>query len=138
VANWMGVVSAEHVRQGVRLGIAQIAHGKRGPLARLMQGDGFVYYSPRESLRDARSTLQAFTAIGVVPDNELWQADEGDFLPWRRRLDYDTTARVAPLAELRDQLELTASPSWGMVLRRGLVPLSDHDFALIPAAMTTP
>ncbi len=29
---WLGVVSREHVRRGVELGIAQVNHGKRTPL----------------------------------------------------------------------------------------------------------
>lgn len=36
---WLGVVSAEHVRRAVDLGIAQIGHGKRAGLARMKAGD---------------------------------------------------------------------------------------------------
>jgi len=133
---WLGVASAEHVRHGVSLGIAQIGHGKRGGLAKMQSGDGLAYYSPRESLTDPKPTLQAFTAIGYVPDDTIWQADEGDFQPWRRRLAYVEGAAPVALDTIRDHLELTAQPNWGYSLRRGLIEISEHDFRVIEAEMT--
>src|SRR5664280_67128 len=97
---WLGVVSREHVQRGVGLGIAQIGHGKRGGLDRMRPGDWLIYYSPRVSL-GSKEPLQAFTAIGRVADEEVWQADEGDFKPWRRRVDYDAGAVETPLQSLR-------------------------------------
>jgi hypothetical protein len=63
------------------------------------------------------------------------QIHEGDFKPYRPSADYDTTARPVPLAELRDRLHLTSQPNWGYQLRRGLVPLDDHDIDVIREAM---
>jgi EVE domain len=133
---WLGVVSRDHVRRGVEEGIAQIGHGKSTGLQRMGPGDGFVYYSPRDAYPKG-APLKAFTAVGRVADDEVWQADEGDFKPWRRRIDYERAAAEVPIAELNDRLELTAKPNWGYALRRGLVELSAADFALIHAAMTT-
>lgn len=130
---WLGVVSADHVRRAVALGIAQIGHGKKGGLVRMGAGDLLVYYSPRDTIGGA--PLQQFTAIGRVADDEVWQADEGDFRPWRRRVDYRTEARPVPIGSVRDDLELTAGPNWGYQLRRGLVPLSDHDATVLTTAM---
>jgi hypothetical protein len=135
VTAWLGVVSAEHVARGVALGIAQVNHGNRGPLARMGAGDGFVYYSPRRSLRDGEP-VRAFTAVGVLADDELWQGDEGDWRPWRRRVHYAPSGTPVPIADLRGRLELTTEPNWGYRLRRGLIPLSDSDFVLIHHAMT--
>ena len=109
---WLGVVSREHVRRGVELAIAQIGHGKRAGLARMQPGDWLIYYSPRTSL-GSREPLQAFTAIGEVCDEEVWQADEGSFKPWRRRVSYDAAAVERPLSELSGSLELTSSPELG-------------------------
>ena len=81
---WLGVVSAEHVRRAVDLGIAQIGHGKRAGLVRMKAGDVLVYYSPVESMGD-RDPLREFTALGVIEEGEIWQADEGCFKPFRRR-----------------------------------------------------
>lgn len=76
--HWIGVVSKDHVKRGVQLGIAQIGHGKRPGLRRKKAGDWLIYYSPRESLTGG-APLQAFTAIGKVADDDIWQEDEGDF-----------------------------------------------------------
>lgn len=132
---WLGVVSREHVGIGVDLGIAQVMHGKRAGLARMAPRDWLVYYSPRTSYPDGEP-LKAFTAIGEVVDSEIWQADQGDFHPFRRRIDYLAPVHAVPVAELQDELDLTSQPNWGYALRRGLIPLSDADFARIRAAMT--
>ncbi|MCU7728125.1 EVE domain-containing protein [Actinoplanes sp. KI2] len=129
---WLGVVCRDHVRRGTQRGIAQLGHGKRDGLARLAAGDWLVCYSPRTSLRGGEP-LQAFTALGVVADDEIWQAHEGDFHPWRRRVEYLPDAVETPIRSL--PLDLTARPGWGVSLRRGLVPLTDDDFARIHAAM---
>ncbi len=131
---WLGVVSANHVQRGVSLGIAQINHGKRTPLARMQENDWLIYYSPKVRM-DGDETLRSFTAIGRLPDNEIWQADEGDFKPFRRRVQYRVDAEQAPVEPLKATLDLTSGPNWGYQLRRGLVPLSDRDFEIIRAAM---
>lgn len=126
---WLGVVSAEHVRRGVGAGIAQIGHGKRAGLARMAEGDILVYYSPTKRLGDPVK-LQHFTALGTVADSEIWQADEGDFKPYRRRIRYESI-RPLPLQEVSSLLDLTADAHWGYQLRRGLVPLTPHDRELL-------
>ncbi|MEV4126201.1 EVE domain-containing protein [Nocardia sp. NPDC049707] len=134
---WLGVVSLEHVRRGVELGIAQVNHGKRTPLERMRPGDGFLYYSPRAGMRSG-APIRSFTAIGTIDDRPVWQADPRDggcFQPWRRAVHYRTDAREIPIDDLRDQLDLTSTSNWGMVLRRGLVELTAHDFAVIAQAM---
>ncbi len=138
MAFWLGIAAAEHVRRGVSLDIAQIGHGKRGGLAKMEPGDGLVYYSPRESLADPKPALQAFTAIGYVSDDMIWQADEGEFQPWRRRITYVEGATPAALSTTRDRLEFSTQPNWGYRLRRGLIELSEHDFRVIEAAMAAP
>jgi hypothetical protein len=129
---WLGVVCRDHVQRGTGLGIAQLGHGRRDGLARLSPGDWLIYYSPRTSLHGGEP-LQAFTAIGQVVDAEIWQADEGDFRPWRRRVAYVPGAVETPIRDL--PLALTAGPNWGYQLRRGLIELSAADFALIQQAM---
>lgn len=131
---WLGVVSADHVQRGVSLGIAQLGHGKRSGLARLRRGDWLIYYSPKTSMRDGEP-LKQFTAIGEVVDDEIWQADEGSFQPFRRRIRYLSDTHPVPVANLR--LDLTSQPNWGYQLRRGLIPLSDGDLEAVRQAMTT-
>lgn len=135
---WLGVVSAAHVRIGVRHGFAQVQHGKRSGLDRLRRGDGFVYYSPAEEMRGS-VPLRAFTALGVVADDESFPAEQvmapgSPFRPFRRLVDYEPVQPLA-LEEVRDRLALTASAHWGYQLRRGLVPLDPRDFALLAGLM---
>lgn len=134
MSDWLGVVSAEHVRRGVALGIAQIGHGRRDGLARMAPGDTLIYYSAQERLGGPRD-VRAFAAVGTIADDEIWQADEGSFRPWRRRVDYASGARPVPIAALQDELDLTSGPGWGATLRRGLVALTPRDAARILDAM---
>ncbi len=130
---WLGVVCADHVARGVQLGIAQANHGKPGALRRMLPGDGLIYYSPRTSLRDGR-ILQAFTAVGWIANGEPWQADEGQFQPWRRSVNYDDGTPVS-LQLLKPRLHLTQEKNWGYALRRGVIPMAREDFNLIRTAM---
>ncbi|MGO2541351.1 MAG: EVE domain-containing protein [Specibacter sp.] len=134
MSGWLGVVSAEHVRRGVALSIAQIGHGGRGGVARMQAGDTLIYYSPVERLGE-KTRLQQFTALGTVADDEIWQADDGEFTPFRRRVNYIQATPVG-LAEVRTRLHLTAQPNWGYQLRLGIVPLEERDVAVLRAAMT--
>ncbi|MTE12669.1 EVE domain-containing protein [Nocardia aurantiaca] len=133
---WLAVVSRDHVRRGVELGFAQANHGKRSAVERMKAGDGLVYYSPRTGMREGEP-IKSFTAIGTIADGPAWQVEEqgGCFRPWRRAVDYDRTAREVAIDDLRAELDLTSVPNWGMVLRRGLVELTAHDFDVISRAM---
>lgn len=133
IRSWLGVVSRTHVMRGVAGGFAQVCHGKAQPLRRMKQGDFFVYYSPTIEMNGR--PLQAFTAIGQVEDDEVFPFDMGGgFVPFRRRIRY-AQAEDVPLASLRSALDLCAMPNWGMALRRGLLPLTEHDLLLIAQAM---
>lgn len=133
MSGWLAAVSAEHVRRAVALGIAQIGHGKRANLSRMHAGDTLIFYSPVQRLGD-RIPLRHFTALGEIADDEIWQADEGDFKPFRRRVNYADAAPVE-LGSVRDQLHLTAEANWGYQLRQGLVPLDAHDINVLRLAM---
>ncbi len=129
---WLGVVSADHVARAVDLGVAQIGHGQRAGLARMGPGDLLVYYSARETI--GGDLLRAFTAIGRVVDDALWQADEGEFHPWRRKVHYATVKGAVPLTDVQGALDLCRGQNWGHRLRRGLVELSDHDGRVLSEA----
>ncbi len=131
---WLGVVSRQHVHRGVALGIAQIGHGKRAGLDRMRHGDLLAYYSPRDSYPSG-APAKAFTALGHVADDEIYQVDEDGFQPWRRRVDYEPGVIEVPLGVLQPDLDLTRGPHWGHQLRRGIVELSRHDGDLIATAM---
>lgn len=132
---WLAVVQREHVLRAVALGIAQVNHGSKAGMQRMRPGDGVAYYSPKTAYPEG-DPLREFTAIGVVDEGEPWQAEDGDVRPWRRRVLYVEGIRPAPIGSLLDVLELTRGrANWGIILRRGLVELSGHDFAHIAEAM---
>ena len=133
--NWIAVASAEHVRLGGSAGFMQVCHGKSSPLRRIAPGDRVAYYSPTVTFR-GKDKCQSFTRLGIVRAGEPYQADMGGgFCPYRRDVDWFDT-KDAPIAPLLDQLNFTtAKRNWGYQLRFGLFAVSDHDIALIAAAM---
>jgi hypothetical protein len=133
--NWIGVASAEHVRNGRQSGVMQLCHGKAAPLKRAQPGDVIAYYSPTITFR-GKDKCQAFTALGIVRAGEPYPFDMGGgFCPFRRDVDWLET-HDAPIAPLLDALDFTRGRrNWGYQLRFGIFAVSDHDMALIAAAM---
>jgi hypothetical protein len=130
---WLGVVSKEHVMRGFSGGFAQVCHGKKGPLARMKKGDWLVYYSPGS--RMGKSDLKAFTAIGRVADEDVFQFKMSpDFVPYRRKVDY-LEIQEASIEVLKPDLELCQGSSWGYQLRRGLIEITKSDFDKIKKVM---
>jgi EVE domain len=132
---WVAVASADHARRGKELGIMQVNHGKAGPLRRIRAGDGVAYYSPTVTL-GGKDRLQAFTLIGTVKDDRVYQGEMGEgFHAFRRDVTY-AEANEASILPLLDQLELTRGKrNWGYPFRFGLVEISKRDFETIAAAM---
>ena len=132
---WVGVVSREHVQHGVELGIAQLNHGKRAPLARMHQGDWLVYYSPRTSYPEGEP-LQAFTAIGQITSAAPEQVEMlDDFHPYRHSVRY-LSCREVPIREvLADLAFLPDKQHWGARFRFGHLAVSATDFRIISQAM---
>lgn len=135
---WVGVASRDHVTRAVKGGFCQVNHGKAAPLKRMTRGDTILYYSPREEMRGGKP-VQAFTAIGLIDDDEPYQVQQGDdFEPFRRKVDY-FTSHDAPIGPLLSQLALTRDrTSWGILFRRGLFTIVDADYSVIARAMGLP
>ncbi len=132
---WLGVVSRSHVQRGVAGGFMQLCHGKLDPLRRMAEGDRLVMYSPRTEMGGGEP-LQAFTAYGIVGPKDIVQVEMApDFHPFRRAM-YFLEAEEAPIRPLLDRLSFSrGEPNWGMVLRRGQVPLTLQDLEWIARAM---
>lgn len=60
---WIGVASRDHCYKAVALGIAQVCHGKGGPLKKMRRGDGFLYYAPRQVFMQ-KEPCRKFVAMG--------------------------------------------------------------------------
>ena len=136
---WVGVVSKDHVKQGVQLGIGALGHGKRAPLARLSPGDLLFYYSPKRSL-SGREPCQCFTALGRVLDAPIEDvpvpvADFPAARMSRRHVAYLPSVD-APIRPLLPHLAFVANKAhWGATMRRGLIEISHDDAMVIAAAM---
>lgn len=134
---WLIVVSRNHVMNGVRWGIAQANHGKAAPLKRMRVGDGIVYYSPKVEF-EGNEKLQAFTAIGEVTGESVYQFDMGGgFVPYRRDVKYKECIEV-PIQPLIPALTfIKDKTSWGYMFRFGFFEIPKVDFDLIASQMLT-
>ena len=135
VSNWVAVASAEHVATGRALGIMQVGHGKGAPLKRLHAGDRVAYYSPVRVF-GRKDLCQAFTAVGGVRDERVYQGDMGNgFHPFRKDVDW-LPSRDAPIRPLLDVLSFTqGKTNWGYALRFGLLKVTETDMDVIIHAM---
>jgi len=125
---WIIVASEDHVMRGVSLGIAQAGHGKRSGLARMHKGDMMVYYSPKARLEGSEA-LHAFTAIGEIADDAIFQVEETrDFKPFRRKVHYVKTGEVRIEPLVQDLTFIRNKKSWGYAFRHGLLQIQEDDF----------
>jgi hypothetical protein len=134
---WVIVASKNHVMNGVRWGIAQANHGKAAPLRRMQVGDGVLYYSPKLEF-EGNEKLQAFTAIGKVTGEAVYQFDMGGgFVPHRRDVKYMdcVDAPIQPLIPALTFIE--NKTSWGYLFRFGFFEIPKVDFDLIASQMLT-
>ena len=138
VSNWVAVASAEHVAIGRAQGFMQVGHGKGAPLKRLHTGDRIAYYSPVRVF-GTKDACQAFTAIGTVRDERVYQGVmAGGFEPFRKDVAW-LEAAEAPIRPLLERLSFTQGKSnWGYAFRFGLLKVTADDMALIAKAMHAP
>src|SRR5947207_1034548 len=164
--NWIAVASAEHARLGrdhQPVGFMQVGHGKGAPLKRLHAGDRIAYYSPVRVF-GGKDACQAFTAIGTVRDEHVYQGRMADgFEPFRKDVAWcdmapgagvpsppaervhgrlgaarrrSCLAHEAPIRPLLESLSFTQGKSnWGYAFRVGLLKVTADDMALIANAM---
>ncbi len=132
---WIAVASREHVMRGVANGIAQVCHGKPGPLKQMKAGDWIIYYSPTEQFGQKEPCRQ-FTAIGQIKWGEPYQCRMSDALiPWRRDVTF-LSSQACPIEPLIDQLSFIHDKRrWGFPFRRGCFSVPLGDFNLIAQHM---
>jgi predicted RNA-binding protein len=132
---WMNTISRDHVQVGVDGGFAQAGHGKASGLKRLNAGDWLVFYSPNTSL-EGGERLQAFTAIGQLADDELYQVEMAPgFVPLRRNVNFVKCIET-PIGPLLDSLSfIKDTKRWGYIFRLGLFEIPHQDFELIKRVM---
>jgi len=132
---WIIVASKDHVKTGIAEGIAQACHGKASPLRRMQKGDFVVYYSGKQTLGKP-DKCQAFTALGKVMDDEIYQFQVSeDFCPSRRNIDFLQCEDASILPLIDDLNFIQNKKSWGYPFRFGFFEINQHDFNLISAQM---
>jgi len=132
---WIVVVSKDHIARGIAGGFMQANHGKEGPLKRMSVNDGLIVYSPKQAYA-GKEVLQAFTAIGQVADDKVYQHKMAeDFVPYRRNINYHP-CKETPIAPLiKDLGFITSKTSWGYQFRFGFFEIPEEDFKLIHSQM---
>lgn len=132
---WIGVVSRAHVQIGVEGGFIQLNHGKKAPLQRFSAGDGLVMYSPRTEHSDGEP-LQAFTAIGVIGSEGIYQVEMNpEFKPFRIGVQF-MACQETPIRPMIETLSFIKTKThWGAAFRFGQAKIPLEDFQLIARAM---
>lgn len=94
---FIGVASKNHIEIGQSGGFCQLCHGKATPLKRMRKNDKIIYYSPKLTM-DSKEPYQAFTALGIIADENVYQVEmfEG-FFPFRRNVIWNEIVRECPL-----------------------------------------
>jgi hypothetical protein len=128
---YIAVVSKNHISRGVAGGFMQANHGKSTSIKKLHKDDWVIIYSPKLSF-EGNQPLQAFTAIGQVSDEELYQHRMSEnFNPFRRNVTY-YQCNETPIAPLISKLDFVDDvKSWGYRFRFGFFEIGEHDFELI-------
>lgn len=132
---WIAVVSKNHAMGAITGGFIQINHGKQAPLKRMSSGDWIIIYSSKQTV-DSDVKCQAFTAIGQVADDEIYQHKMTEtFIPFRRNIKfYD--CNETPIVPLIPDLDFIKNKqSWGYPFRFGFFEIDKADFELISKHM---
>jgi predicted RNA-binding protein len=132
---WITVVSKDHIKRGVEGSFMQSNHGKPGPLKKLHVNDWVIFYSPKVTYQGDEK-LQAFTAIGQVTGQDIYQHKTADnFIPYRRDMHFYQGKEVS-FIPLIPQMEFIKNKStWGYHFRFGFFEIGKTDFELIRSKM---
>ncbi|MVM37532.1 EVE domain-containing protein [Spirosoma sp. HMF3257] len=132
---WIAVASKDHVMRGVTGGFLQANHGKQAPLKRMNVKDWVVFYSPK-LLLESDEKCQAFTAIGQVSDETIYQVTvTDDFKPFRRNIQFYPTKDVSILPLIDELGFIPNKKAWGYPFRFGFFEIGKDDFELIRKQM---
>lgn len=132
---WIIVASKDHVKTGIAESIAQTCHGKASPLKRMHKDDFIICYSGKQTM-GRPEVCQAFTAIGKVMDDEIYQFRMSEnFCPARRNIEFFPSEDVSILPLIPKLDFISNKKSWGYPFRFGFFEIKQHDFELISSQM---
>ena len=128
---WLAAISKEHILRGVKGGFIQVCHGKEAQLKRMSAADWLIVYSSKISM-ERNEKCQAFTAIGQVADDNIYQHQINEkFIPYRRNVKF-YKCNETPIYSLIDFLEFIPDKKhWGYPFRFGFLEINKSDFNLI-------
>ena len=132
---WIAAVSKEHTQRGVSGGFIQVCHGNQSPLKRMKKDDYLLIYSSKNTI-EGNEKCQAFTALGKVMDDEVYQFQMTEnFKPFRRNIKFMECEEV-PISPLVNDLEFISNKkSWGYPFRFGFFEIKENDFNFITSKM---
>ncbi len=132
---WIAAISKEHINRGLAENFIQVCHGKQAPLKRMKQDDYIIVYSSKNSMH-GDDKCQAFTAIGQVKDNEIYQFQMTEkFNPFRRNIDFFECKECSIIPLINDLEFIINKKSWGYPFRFGFFEIKENDFNLISSKM---
>lgn len=128
---WIVVVSKDHCSRGVSGGFIQACHGKKGPLLRMKKEDWILVYSSKVTMT-GNDKCQAFTAIGQVIDNDVYQFQMSrDFIPFRRNIKFYDCQEISILPLINELDFIQNKQLWGYPFRYGFLEIKENDFKII-------
>jgi len=132
---WIAAISKEHTQHGVRGNFIQVCHGKQTPLKRMRKGDYLLVYSSKITM-EGNEKCQAFTAVGKVMDDEVYQYQmTNDFKPFRRNIKF-IECEETPIIPLINNLDFIPNKkSWGYPFLFGFFEIRENDFNFITSKM---
>ncbi|HEX8014852.1 MAG TPA: EVE domain-containing protein [Flavobacterium sp.] len=132
---WIATISKEHAMRGVAGSFIQVCHGKETPLKRMKQGDYLLIYSSKITM-EGNEKYQAFTAVGHVKDDEIYQYQMTEsFKPFRRNIEFLNCTESSIIPLINDLEFITDKKFWGYPFRFGFFEIKEKDFNFITSKM---
>ncbi|RYY34432.1 MAG: EVE domain-containing protein [Sphingobacteriaceae bacterium] len=131
---WIIAVSKDFLQHGIKGGYMQANDGKDTILGKLEKGDWLIFYSPKE-VNGSDKALQAFTGIGQVADDEIYQSEPGDRKPYKRNVTFYKCEDVSAESIINQLNFIENKQGWEKVFRFGFFEIPKADFEIIKNAM---
>ena len=132
---WIASISKEHTQRGTSGNFIQVCHGKQSPLKRMKKGDYLLVYSSKITM-EGNEKCQAFTAIGRIKDDEVYQFQMSEtFKPFRRNIEFSKCLETSIIPLINDLEFIPNKKSWGYPFRFGFFEINKNDFNFITSRM---
>jgi predicted RNA-binding protein len=132
---WIATISKEHAMRGVADSFIQVCHGKEVPLKRMKKGDYLLIYSSKITM-EGNEKCQAFTAVGHVKDDEIYQYQMTEnFKPFRRNIEFLNCTESSIIPLINDLEFISDKKFWGYPFRFGFFEIKEQDFNFITSKM---